>query len=149
MAKNEKKKKRKRKLKTHNKNSSPKCSSQSKYFLNFVYNVYIYIYFSFKKENSSLSNCNNEYVTQYANISCTALCTCTLRCCIFLIVFLWFSVFQSQKLDTFHSQVRELTKGNVITPPGKTRWTKPSDGSPLDSTRNIYHRNVHTLHTLC
>lgn len=67
----------------------------------------------------------------------------------FLIVFLWFFVFQSQKLDTFHSQVRELTKGNVITPPGKTRWTKPSDGSPLDSTRNIYHRNVHTLHTLC
>lgn len=78
--------------------------------------MYIFIYiFHLKKENSSLSNCNNEYVTQYANISCTVVCTCTLRCCIF-IYFSFFFFFQSQKLDTFHSQVRELTKGNVITP---------------------------------
>lgn len=37
-------------------------------------------------------------------MSCTVLCICTLRC-----------FFQSQKLDTSHSQVRELTKGNMVT----------------------------------
>lgn len=39
---------------------------------------------------------------------------------------LYFFFFQSQKLDTFHSQVRELTKGNVITPQ-ENRTNLPMD----------------------
>lgn len=92
--------------------------------LNFVYNVYIHIYFFIKNENSSLSNCNNEYVTQYANISCTVLCTCTLRC----------SFFRVRNSTPFIHKF-ELTKGNVVT----------SD-LQMDHSKYLSHRAEH--HTL-
>lgn len=103
--------------------------------------MYIFIYiFHLKKENSSLSNCNNEYVTQYANISCTVVCTCTLRCCIFFF-------FRVRNSTPFIHKFESWQKA-TWSHPRKTDWTNLPMDHP-ETQLEIFTIETYTLYIHC